>query len=127
MPLPDLNIHEVQACRLTLQNITTLLLIPIVYFIDLTPHGIMHSELSKKFMAIKGLLMTQCKDGIVSTALKMTEVEPVVRPCLSFNRYPGANSDGMPRVPDVPSFSSSSSSLLLLYNVPFPQTPASTS
>ncbi|KAJ9470763.1 E3 ubiquitin-protein ligase TOM1-like [Diplonema papillatum] len=87
IPLPDLSKPELAACLTTLQNINAMLLIPIVYYLDLTPHGISHSSLSKSFMAIKGLLLTQCKDSVVNAALKQTEVDGGQRPCLSFNRF----------------------------------------
>eukprot|EP01059_Diplonema_ambulator_P034918 TRINITY_DN8065_c0_g2_i1.p1 TRINITY_DN8065_c0_g2~~TRINITY_DN8065_c0_g2_i1.p1 ORF type:complete len:2193 (+),score=455.62 TRINITY_DN8065_c0_g2_i1:973-7551(+) len=88
-PLPDLSRSEVAACLTTLYNINSLLLIPIVYYLDLTPHGTRHSELARRFMATKGLLLTQCKDAVVGTALKQTEVDASgIKPCLTFNRYP---------------------------------------
>ena len=95
VPLPDLTKAELNACLTTLRNVNIMLLMPIVYFIDLTPHGIQHSRLSQKFMSIKGLLITECKDVIIESALRTTEVEPPSRPCLSFNRYPTSGADGM--------------------------------
>ena len=74
VPLPDLSKSEVASCLTTLLNINSILLIPIIYYLDLSPHGIQHSSLSTKFMSMKGLMLTQCKEGVVAGALRQTEV-----------------------------------------------------
>eukprot|EP01063_Lacrimia_lanifica_P005849 TRINITY_DN13528_c0_g4_i1.p1 TRINITY_DN13528_c0_g4~~TRINITY_DN13528_c0_g4_i1.p1 ORF type:complete len:4014 (+),score=1375.48 TRINITY_DN13528_c0_g4_i1:1072-12042(+) len=98
LPLPDLTRPEVDSSYTTLININTMILFPIVGYLDLSPHGIQHSVLSKNFMAIKGLLMTPFKAQMIQQALQQTEVDSAPKPVLSFNRFPGHHAD-LPHAP----------------------------